>query len=131
MFEDLKLKNMTKRPKAKQEPQTGKWSKNGAVAKSGLNKSLLNVNLGQIKNFTEYKLKEKGKLFIKVNPAYSSQTCSKLTCGHRDSKNRITQEKFKCVQCGHEDNADNNAALNILAAGHAVSACGDISSVAS
>jgi len=31
----------------------------------------------------------------------------------------------------YEDNADNNAALNILAAGHAVAACGDISSVAS
>ena len=48
-----------------------------------------------------------------------------------DKENRKTQAKFVCKSCGHEDNADNNAALNILAAGHAVSACGDISSVAS
>ena len=29
-----------------------------------------------------------------------------------------TQSKFKCRYCGHEDNADINAALNILAVGN-------------
>jgi putative transposase len=33
------------------------------------------------------------------------------------------------MSCGHKDNADLNAAKNILAAGHAVSACGDICSI--
>jgi len=32
---------------------------------------------------------------------------------------------FQCVSCGYSANADINAARNILAAGHAVLACGD------
>ena len=28
-------------------------------------------------------------------------------------ENRLSQEKFKCCNCGHEDNADHNAAINI------------------
>ena len=30
---------------------------------------------------------------------------------HKD--NRPTQETFKCIKCGHEDNADRNAAKNL------------------
>ena len=41
-----------------------------------------------------------------------------------DKANRKTQSKFKCQYCGHEDNADVNAALNILAAGHTATGCG-------
>ena len=41
-----------------------------------------------------------------------------------DKQNRQTQAKFKCIACGFEINADHNAALNILAAGLAVTACG-------
>lgn len=52
---------------------------------------------------------------IKVNPAYTSQTCS--CCGHVDKDNRKTQDKFKCTSCGHTENADFNAAKNILKAG--------------
>jgi|SaaInlV_120m_DNA_4_1040238.scaffolds.fasta_scaffold26987_2 putative transposase len=107
VFEALKLNNMVLRPKAKPCPKTGHWLRNGAKAKSGLNKSLLNVNLGQIRSFTEYKLKLKGKLFLKVKPHYSSQECA--NCGHTEKKNRLSQSKFKCLSCGHTDNADYNA----------------------
>ena len=37
--------------------------------------------------------------------------CSKCSCIHDD--NRDSQEEFKCVHCGYEDNADINAAKNI------------------
>ena len=37
---------------------------------------------------------------------------------------RQTQAHFKCVACGYENNADLVGAMNILAAGHAVLACG-------
>ena len=53
---------------------------------------------------------EHGVRVIRVNPAYTSQTCS--VCGHRDKKNRVG-EKFLCLGCGHEADADINAALNI------------------
>ena len=52
----------------------------------------------------------------KINPAYTSQTCNK--CGSVEKVNRKTQSIFKCQHCGHEDNADVNAALNILAVGN-------------
>lgn len=55
---------------------------------------------------------------------YTSQRCS--CCGHVAKASRLSQAKFKCVDCGYSENADINAARNILAAGHAVLACGEI-----
>src|SRR5690606_22032135 len=46
------------------------------------------------------------------NPAYSSQTCA--SCGHVAKENRKSQAEFECVECGHANNADINAAQNIL-----------------
>ena len=46
-----------------------------------------------------------------VNPKYTSRTCP--VCGHIDKRNR-EGTVFKCVKCGFEDNADINAAKNIL-----------------
>lgn len=50
--------------------------------------------------------------FRSVAPFYTSQTCP--VCNHRDKKNRLSQESFVCLNCGHSDNADTNAAKNIL-----------------
>lgn len=49
--------------------------------------------------------------FRSVAPYYTSQTCP--NCNHVDRKNRNGIE-FKCQSCGHTDNADINAALNIM-----------------
>lgn len=46
-----------------------------------------------------------------VDPAYSSQTCN--SCGAIDKKSR-NGEVFKCIACGHADDADVNGAKNIL-----------------
>lgn len=46
-----------------------------------------------------------------VNPAYTSQTCSR--CGYVDKKNRRDQKTFRCLWCGHVMHADLNAARNI------------------
>ena len=54
---------------------------------------------------------------------YKSQRCNK--CKHVDPLNRESQERFECKNCGYTENADINAAKNILAAGHAVLACGE------
>ncbi|ABB09670.1 hypothetical protein Bcep18194_A6076 [Burkholderia lata] len=39
--------------------------------------------------------------------------------------NRQTQAAFRCVGCGHEGHADVVGAINILARGHRVAACGE------
>jgi len=91
-------------------------------AKAGLNKSILDVGWSMFAAMLEYKQAWHGGRVEYVPAPYTSQMCS--VCGHTDKGNRVSQSKFKCVQCGHAANADHNAALNILAAGHAVLACG-------
>ena len=65
----------------------------------------------ELQNMIEYKSDREGIKVRYIDPAYTSQTCSK--CGHIDKENRINQEKFKCVKCGFELNADHNASINI------------------
>lgn len=47
----------------------------------------------------------------RVNPAYTSQTCSR--CGEQDKRSR-NGEVFVCTACGWEGDADLNASVNIL-----------------
>ena len=67
--------------------------------------------------------KWKGGIYLEVPAPYASQTCS--VCGAKDKASRQSQERYQCTSCGYEANADINAAKNILAAGHAVLACGE------
>ena len=118
VVEALKITNMSKSSQGSLE-SPGKQVK----AKSGLNKSILDQGWGEFKRQLEYKLHWLGGTFLSVNPQYTSQKCS--VCGYTDKANRPSQAKFECQQCGHQANADINAARNILAAGHAVLACGE------
>ena len=111
VFEDIKINNMVRRPHAVKCQETGKWKKNGAAAKRGLNRAILAANMGQIRQFTMYKLEQKGKLGIEINARKTSQECSE--CGHTEKSNRKSQSKFSCNKCGFELNADYNAAINI------------------
>jgi transposase len=52
--------------------------------------------------------KRRGLLVDDVNPAYTSQDCSR--CGLRGVRKR---HAFTCPHCGHEAHADVNAAVNI------------------
>jgi putative transposase len=54
-----------------------------------LAKSIANVGWGMLDTFLEYKAEKEGKLFIRVNPAYTSQTCSK--CGRIVKKRPISK----------------------------------------
>lgn len=118
VLEDLKTKNMTKSAKGTLD-KPGKNVK----AKSGLNRSILDQGWYKFKQLLEYKTQWYGSRLILVTPHYTSQTCS--NCGHIDAKSRISQSNFGCTLCAHTENADLNAAKNILAAGLAVTACGD------
>jgi putative transposase len=110
-FEDLKLKNMTRRAKAKQCPETGRWLKNGATAKAGLNRAILNVGLGRFEVLLRYKMAKAGKALFKVAPHHTSQECA--CCGHIHPGNRKNQADFRCTRCHFTANADFNAALVI------------------
>ncbi|GIH25109.1 transposase [Acrocarpospora phusangensis] len=114
--EDLKIGNMTRSARGiVAAPGTN------VRAKAGLNRSILSAGWGRLVERLEHKAP--GRI-VKVNPAFTSQTCN--ACGHRASGSRQSQSRFRCVACGHQENADVNAARNIrdIAAGHAVNARG-------
>ena len=119
VIEDLQVKNMSK-------SASGNLNKPGrhVKAKSGLNRSILDQGWFEFRRQIEYKQVWRGGNVLAVPPQYTSQRCS--CCGTVSKENRQSQAKFACIACGYQANADVNAAMNILAAGHAVLACGEI-----
>lgn len=112
-LEALQTSRMTRRPEPNQDPnRKGHYLHNGATAKAGLNHSILNNRWADIQNKLDYKSRLAGTQLILVNPAYTSQTCNR--CGHVAKENRESQAVFQCIHCGFKDNADTNAAKNIL-----------------
>ena len=90
-------------------------------AKAGLNKSILDQGWHEFRRQLGYKLSWKGGELVEVDYRYTSQTCS--CCGHRAKENRLSQAVFRCLACGYEENADVNAARNILTVGQTGMAC--------
>lgn len=117
VIEDLQVRNMSKSASGTVE-QPGK----NARAKAGLNRSILDQGWFEFRRQLEYKQAWRGGIVVAVNPRNTSRTCP--ACGHVAKENRPTQSRFECVECGYTAHADVNAANNILAAGHAVMACG-------
>lgn len=60
------------------------------------------------------KAEEAGRTAVKINPAYTSQDCSR--CHHRQ-KLPLSERTYQCPCCGLEIGRDHNAALNILSLG--------------
>lgn len=65
----------------------------------------------ELASFIQYKAQRLGVPVIFVDPKNTSRQCS--VCGYIDKENRKTQSDFKCLECGHSENADMNAAKNI------------------
>jgi putative transposase len=70
----------------------------------------------QLRQFLEYKGIRDGVRVIKVNPAYTSQTCHQ--CLHIGLR---TDKKFGCTNCGWHGDADFNGAMMISLLGGVVS----------
>ncbi|QKN27975.1 IS200/IS605 family element transposase accessory protein TnpB [Escherichia coli] len=119
VIEDLKVSNMSKSA-AGTVSQPGR----NVRAKSGLNRSILDQGWYEMRRQLEYKQLWSGGQVLAVPPAYTSQRCA--CCGHTAKENRLSQSQFRCEVCGYTANADVNGARNILAAGHAVLACGEM-----
>jgi putative transposase len=100
--EKLNLKGMTRKSKGKRKRQ-----------KSGLNRSLLDVGIGNLKDLIQYKVTEAGGFYIeiptvKVKP---SQTCPK--CGHQKKKT-LAERIHHCSNCGYQCDRDVAAAMVML-----------------
>lgn len=106
VVEKLRTKNMTATAKGTIDAPGV-----NVAQKRGLNRAILNVGWYQLETMLAYKTKYSGGELIKVNPAYTSQTCP--ACGCINKLSRKSQAVFSCLECNHTDNADFVAATNI------------------
>lgn len=92
-----------------------------------LAKSFSDAGLCTFIDMLEYKVSETGAQIMKVNPAFTTQTCSQ--CGHVKEwyeKLNLSDRIYQCQECGLVIDRDLNASMNIHRAGLArINACGD------
>ena len=103
-IEDLSVRNMMKNHSLARAISDASWT--------------------QFRTMLEYKADWYGREIIAIDRFYpSSKTCS--TCGMLQDSMPLNIRDWTCPKCGKTHDRDVNAAKNILAAGLAVSACGD------
>ncbi|CAM3842481.1 RNA-guided endonuclease InsQ/TnpB family protein [Bordetella tumulicola] len=117
-IEDLQVRNMSRSSKGNRERHGMRVKQ-----KSGLNRAILDQGWGEFRRQLDYKVAWNGGMLLAVPPHNTSRTCP--CCGHVSKGNRQTQAKFLCVDCGYENHADVVGAINVLARGHRVLACGE------
>ncbi|ELY90186.1 IS1341-type transposase [Natrialba hulunbeirensis JCM 10989] len=77
-----------------------------------MNRRLHSLPFRKLRDFITYKAAFQGIPSEEINPEYTSQACSLTKCEHTTRANR-NKKRFKCVECGRQDHADRNAAINI------------------
>ena len=93
-YEDLQVRNMVKNSK--------------------LSKSISDAAWSNFRSWLEYFGKVFGVVTVAVPPHYTSQNCSKYG---KVVKKSLSQRTHKCPYCGHVQDRDSNAAINILELG--------------
>jgi putative transposase len=76
-----------------------------------LSKSIADAAWSQFFEYLQSKAEEAGREVIRVNPAYTSQTCS--SCGHRQVM-PLSVRIYECPVCGLVIDRDHNGSKNIL-----------------
>jgi len=109
VFEKLQPKNMSRRPKPKPAETPGEYLPNGASAKAGLNKSILDAGWGQFQQLCVSKAEWAGSRVLFVDPQNTSQRCS--GCGTIVPKD-LDERWHSCPQCGLELDRDHNSAAS-------------------
>jgi putative transposase len=103
VVEDLAVKNMVKNPKLARSISDAAW--------------------GELVRQLEYKCEWYGRTLVKIDRWFpSSKRCG--NCGHIVNKMPLDKREWNCPKCQMNHDRDINAAVNILAAGLAVSVCG-------
>ena len=113
VIEDLAVQNMSRR------------SKSGGSHKKGLNRAIRDASWSELRSQLEYKAAWYGRNVVVLSQWFpSSQLCS--VCGQQTGpRGDLAMRSWKCSACDAAHDRDVNAAKNILAAGLAVSVCGD------
>jgi putative transposase len=106
VLERLAIRSMTRSAKG-----TAEEPGSGVRQKAGLNRSLLDAGFGMLARLIREKAAWAARTVIDVAARYSSQTCA--VCGHVAKTSR-EGPRFACVRCGHQADADVNAAQVIL-----------------
>ena len=103
IIEDLSVRNMVKNHSLARAISDASWS--------------------EFRRMLEYKADWHGRELVVIDRWYpSSKTCS--ACGHLAAKMPLGVREWQCHACGARHDRDVNAAINIRAAGLAVTACG-------
>jgi len=112
IIEDLNIAGMTSRVKTKKQDENGAYLPNGQAAKSGLNKAILDVGIGQFFDMLEYKAEWYGRNLIRIGRFEpSSKTCS--NCGYVNQALTLKGREWMCPVCGVNHDRDINAAVNV------------------
>ena len=105
-IEDTKTHQMTKSAKGTTE-NPGR----NVRQKSGLNREILAQGWYGVRSKLGYKSIWMHRNFVPVAAPYTSRACPE--CGSTDRRNRLSRDVFRCIDCGHNADADVNAAENI------------------
>lgn len=112
-IEDLNVSGMTRSVRGR-----------GHAAKAGLNRGILAHNFGEFRELLTYKGQWYGKQIVVIDRFFpSSKRCN--NCGYINESLTLKQRQWVCPSCHVSLDRDINAARNILAAGLAVTVCGD------
>ena len=100
----------------------------GMLKNHRLAKALSDASLSSFLAMLKYKAERIGVKIVEADTFYpSSKTCS--ACGSKDSDLSLSDRTYRCSECGHTQNRDLNAAINLrtVAMGHTETqnACGD------
>ena len=75
------------------------------------NRKVMFLGISSLKQEVEHIARKYDIAVSTVQANYTSKMCP--ICGCIEDENRPNQETFECIECGHKDNADFNAAKNI------------------
>ncbi|QXD14889.1 transposase [Rhodocaloribacter litoris] len=96
----------------------------GMVKNHSLARAISDAGWSAFVGMLSYKTNLYCKQLVQIDRWYpSSKTCSR--CSYTMETLPLGVRAWVCPRCGEEHDRDINAAQNILAVGHTVSACGD------
>lgn len=112
-FEEIQIRNMV-RQRVGRVPRLEATGEPVKVKNRRLGKSSYDAAWGEFRQWVEYFGKVFGVATVAVAPQYTTQNCS--NCGETVKKTLSTRTPV-CPSCGHIQDRDHNAAMNILKTG--------------